>query len=110
MEITQKNIDMDNYYICNKIYGYLGEHPIILQTNLNNIISDWYNVNYELGNKFHKISFVDFYFDNFDDYYDYLLDSNNSEYYKKNKNKIIEQHKKYYINHKSIILKNKYIV
>ena len=68
MNILQNFLQLGNNDILNKIYNYLGKHPIIEKTNFKKIIDE---CNYLQANfvdyYFNVVLVDDFYFDNFND-------------------------------------------
>ena len=68
MNVLQQFINLEYYDICNKIYTYLEQHPIVEKTNFKKIINE---CNYLQANfvdyYFNVVLVDDFYFDNFND-------------------------------------------
>ena len=54
MDILQRFYDMELFNIVNNIYQYM-EHPIVLNTDIKEILSEWVNTGTSL-------SFSDYYF------------------------------------------------
>ena len=68
MNVLQQFINLEYYDICNKIYTYLGPHPIVEKTDLKKIINKWdYLQASFVDYYFTVVLFDDFYFDDFND-------------------------------------------
>ena len=69
MNILQKLLQLENNYILNNIYCYLGKHPIVEKTRLKNIITKYTLIKKDINyiNDYiskNKKTFSYFYFDN----------------------------------------------